>query len=252
MPPPDKVALVTGAGTGVGRAAALALARTGHAVVLAGRRKALLEETAELAGPDGPPMLAASCDLAEPDQIRALFAQTEEVFGRLDLLFNNAGVSPRGVPFEDLPLGDWQLAVDVNLTAAFLCAQEAFRIMKRQTPKGGRIVNNGSVSAYAPRPRSVAYSATKHAITGLTRSLALDGREHDIACSQIDIGNAETPMTEKMKAGIPQPDGRVVAEPVFDVDHVGDAVAQIAALPLDANVLFMTIMATKMPFVGRG
>ncbi|MDE0172927.1 MAG: SDR family oxidoreductase [Defluviicoccus sp.] len=252
MPPPDKVALVTGAGTGIGRAAALALARTGHAVVLAGRRKALLQETAEMAGPDGPAMLAVTCDLAEPEQIRALFARTEEAFGRLDLLFNNAGVSPRGVPFEDLPLGDWQRAVDVNLTAAFLCAQEAFRIMKRQTPRGGRIVNNGSVAAYAPRPRSVAYSATKHAITGLTRSLALDGREHDIACSQIDVGNAETPMTERMKAGIPQPDGRVVAEPVFDVAHVGDAVARIAGMPLDANVLFMTIMATKMPFVGRG
>ena len=252
MPPPDKVALVTGAGTGIGRAAALALARTGHAVVLAGRRKALLQETAAMAGPDGPAMLAVTCDLAEPEQIRALFARTEEAFGRLDLLFNNAGVSPRGVPFEDLPLGDWQRAVDVNLTAAFLCAQEAFRMMKGQTPKGGRIVNNGSVAAYAPRPRSVAYSATKHAITGLTRSLALDGREHDIACSQIDVGNAETPMTERMKAGIPQPDGRVLAEPVFDVAHVGDAVARIADMPLDANVLFMTIMATKMPFVGRG
>ena len=252
MPTPDKVALVTGAGTGIGRAAALALARTGHAVVLAGRRQALLEETAEMAGPGGPAMLPVSCDLAAPEQIRALFAQTEEAFGRLDLLFNNAGVSPRGAPFEDLPLGDWQRAVDVNLTAAFLCAQEAFRMMKRQTPKGGRIVNNGSVAAYAPRPRSVAYSATKHAITGLTRSLALDGREHDIACSQIDVGNAETPMTAPMKAGVPQPDGRVVAEPVFDVAHVGDAVARIADMPLDANVLFMTIMATKMPFVGRG
>ena len=249
MPPPDKVALVTGAGTGIGRAAALALARTGHAVVLAGRRKALLEETAAMAGPA---MLAVPCDLAEPDEIRALFAQTEDAFGRLDLLFNNAGVSPRAVPFEDLSLADWQRAVDVNLTAAFLCAQEAFRMMKRQAPKGGRIVNNGSVAAYAPRPKSVAYSATKHAITGLTRSLALDGREHDIACSQIDVGNAETPMTQPIKAGVPQPDGRVVPEPVMNVDHVGDAVAQIAALPLDSNVLFMTIMATKMPFVGRG
>lgn len=252
MPSPDKVALVTGAGTGIGRAAALALARAGHAVVLAGRRKALLEETASMAGPDGPEMLPVSCDLAEPDDIRALFARTEETFGRLDLLFNNAGVSPRGVPFEDLSFSDWKRAVDVNLTAAFLCAQAAFRIMKQQTPKGGRIVNNGSVSAYAPRPKSAAYSATKHAITGLTRSLALDGREHDIACSQIDVGNAETPMTEPMKAGVPQPDGRVVPEPVMNVDHVGDAVAQIAALPLDANVLFMTIMATKMPLVGRG
>lgn len=252
MPPPDKVALVTGAGTGVGRAAALALARTGHAVVLAGRRTALLKETADMAGPDGPTMLAVSCDLAEPDDIRALFARTEEAFGRLDLLFNNAGMSPPAAATEDLPLADWQRAVDVNLTAAFLCAQEAIRIMKRQTPKGGRIVNNGSIAAHAPRPNTVAYTATKHAITGLTRSLALDGRAHDIACSQIDIGNAETPMTERMKAGIPQPDGRVTAEPVFDVDHVGDAVARIAAMPLDTNVLFMTIMATKMPFVGRG
>lgn len=252
MAPPDKVALVTGAGTGIGRAAALSLNRIGYAVVLAGRRAALLEETAAMAGPDAPAMLAVPCDISQPAEIAALFERAAEAFGRLDLLFNNAGVSPRAVPFEDLSLADWQRAVDVNLTAAFLCAQEAVRMMKRQTPKGGRIVNNGSVSAYAPRPSSVAYSATKHAITGLTRSLALDGREHDIACSQIDVGNAETPMTERMKAGVRQPDGRVVPEPVMNVDHVGDAVARIAALPLDANVLFMTIMATKMPFVGRG
>ena len=252
MSPPDKVALVTGAGTGIGRAAALALNRAGHAVVLAGRRAALLDETAAMAGPDAPAMLAVPCDLAEPREIRALFARAEAAFGRLDLLFNNAGVSPPAVAFEDLPLADWRRAVDVNLTAAFLCAQEAVRMMKRQTPMGGRIVNNGSVAAYAPRPNSAAYSATKHAITGLTRSLALDGRAHDIACSQIDVGNAETPMTEPMKAGVKQPDGRVVPEPVFDVAHAGDAVARIAALPLDANVLFMTIMATKMPFVGRG
>ena len=252
MTPPDKVALVTGAGTGIGRAAALSLNRIGYAVVLAGRRAKLLDETAAMAGPDAPAMLAVPCDVSQPAEIAALFGRTAEAFGRLDLLFNNAGVSPRAVPFEDLSLADWQRAVDVNLTAAFLCAQEAVRMMKRQTPKGGRIVNNGSVSAYAPRPSSVAYSATKHAITGLTRSLALDGREHDIACSQIDIGNAETPMTERMKAGVRQPDGRVVPEPVMNVDHAGDAVAQIAALPLDANVLFMTLMATKMPFVGRG
>ncbi len=252
MTPPDKVALVTGAGTGIGRAAALSLNRIGYAVVLAGRRAALLEETAAMAGPDAPAMLAVTCDISQPAEIAALFERAAEAFGRLDLLFNNAGISPRAVPFEDLSLADWQRAVDVNLTAAFLCAQEAVRMMKRQTPKGGRIVNNGSVSAYAPRPSSVAYSATKHAITGLTRSLALDGRAHDIACSQIDVGNAETPMTERMKAGARQPDGRVVPEPVMNVDHVGDAVARIAALPLDANVLFMTIMATKMPFVGRG
>ena len=252
MTPPDKVALVTGAGTGIGRAAALSLNRIGYAVVLAGRRAALLDETAAMAGPDAPAMLAVPCDISQPAEIATLFERAAEAFGRLDLLFNNAGVSPRAVPFEDLSLADWQRAVDVNLTAAFLCAQEAVRMMKRQTPKGGRIVNNGSVSAYAPRPNSVAYSATKHAITGLTRSLALDGRAHDIACSQIDVGNAETPMTERMKAGVRQPDGRVVPEPVMNVDHVGDAVARIAALPLDANVLFMTIMATKMPFVGRG
>ena len=252
MSPPDKVALVTGAGTGVGRAAALALNREGFAVVLAGRRAALLEETSALAARDAPAMLAVPCDLAEPREIRALFQRTADTFGRLDILFNNAGVSPPALPFEDLSLADWRLAVDVNLTAAFLCAQEAVRMMKRQSPKGGRIVNNGSVAAHAPRPNTVAYTATKHAITGLTRSLALDGRAHDIACSQIDIGNAETPMTESMKRGIGQPDGRVVPEPVFDVDHAGDAVARIAAMPLDANVLFMTIMATKMPFVGRG
>ena len=252
MTPPDKVALVTGAGTGIGRAAALSLNRIGYAVVLAGRRAALLDDTAAMAGPDAPAMLAVPCDISQPAEIATLFERAAEAFGRLDLLFNNAGVSPRAVPFEDLSLADWQRAVDVNLTAAFLCAQEAVRMMKRQTPKGGRIVNNGSVSAYAPRPNSVAYSATKHAITGLTRSLALDGRAHDIACSQIDVGNAETPMTERMKAGVRQPDGRVVPEPVINVDHVGDAVARIAALPLDANVLFMTIMATKMPFVGRG
>ena len=252
MTPPDKVALVTGAGTGIGRAAALSLNRIGYAVVLAGRRAALLDETAAMAGPDAPAMLAVPCDISQPAEIATLFERVAEAFGRLDLLFNNAGVSPRAVPFEDLSLADWQRAVDVNLTAAFLCAQGAVRMMKRQTPKGGRIVNNGSVSAYAPRPNSVAYSATKHAITGLTRSLALDGRAHDIACSQIDVGNAETPMTERMKAGVRQPDGRVVPEPVMNVDHVGDAVARIAALPLDANVLFMTIMATKMPFVGRG
>ena len=252
MAPPDKVALVTGAGTGVGRAAALALNRGGFAVVLAGRRAALLDETAAMAGPGAPAMLAAPCDLAEPDEIAALFGRLREKFGRLDLLFNNAGVSPAAAAFEDLSLADWKRAVDINLTAAFLCAQEAVRTMKQQTPKGGRIVNNGSVAAYAPRPGSVAYTATKHAITGLTRSLALDGRAHDIACSQIDIGNAETPMTAPMKAGVKQPDGRVVPEPVFDVELAGDAVARIAAMPLDANVLFMTIMATKMPFVGRG
>ena len=248
----DKVALVTGAGTGIGRAAALALNREGFAVVLAGRRTALLDETAAMADRHAPAMLAVPCNLAEPREIGALFERAGDAFGRLDLLFNNAGVSPPAIPFEDLSLADWQRAVDVNLTAAFLCAQEAVRMMKRQTPKGGRIVNNGSVAAHAPRPNTVAYTATKHAITGLTRSLALDGRAHDIACSQIDVGNAETPMTAPMKAGVTQPDGRVVPEPVFDVDHAGEAVARIAALPLDANVLFMTIMATKMPFVGRG
>ena len=247
-----KVALVTGAGTGIGRAAALALNRGGHDVVLAGRRQELLEETASLADADGPEMLVVATDIADPEQVRTLFARTREAFGRLDVLFNNAGIGAPRVPMEELALEDWKRAVDVNLTGSFLCAQEAIRIMKHQTPKGGRIINNGSISAHSPRPDTVAYTATKHAMTGLTKSIALDCRKYDIACSQIDIGNADTPLGGRMKHGVPQANGEIMAEPVMDADHCGDVVAYIAGLPPDTNVLVMTIMATKMPFVGRG
>ena len=247
-----KVALVTGAGTGIGRAAALALNRGGHDVVLAGRRQELLEETASLADADGPEMLGVATDIADPEQVRTLFARTREAFGRLDVLFNNAGIGAPRVPMEELALEDWKRAVDVNLTGSFLCAQEAIRIMKHQTPKGGRIINNGSISAHSPRPDTVAYTATKHAMTGLTKSIALDCRKYDIACSQIDIGNADTPLGGRMKHGVPQANGEIMAEPVMDADHCGNVVAYIAGLPPDTNVLFMTIMATKMPFVGRG
>ncbi len=247
-----KVALVTGAGTGIGRAAALALHRSGHDVVLAGRRQELLEETAGLADATGPKMLVVGADIADPEQVRTLFARTREAFGRLDVLFNNAGIGAPRISMEDLALEDWKRAVDVNLTGSFLCAQEAIRIMKDQTPKGGRIINNGSISAHAPRPDTVAYTATKHAMTGLTKSIALDCRKYDIACSQIDIGNADTPLGGRMKHGVPQANGEIMAEPVMDADHCGDVVAYIAGLPPDTNVLFMTIMATKMPFVGRG
>ena len=247
-----KVALVTGAGTGIGRAAALALNRGGHDVVLAGRRQELLEETASLADADGPEMLVVATDIADPEQVRTLFARTREAFGRLDVLFNNAGIGAPRIPMEELELEDWKRAVDVNLTGSFLCAQEAIRIMKQQTPKGGRIINNGSISAHSPRPDTVAYTATKHAMTGLTKSIALDCRKYDIACSQIDIGNADTPLGGRMKHGVPQANGEIMAEPVMDADHCGNVVAYIAGLPPDTNVLFMTIMATKMPFVGRG
>ena len=247
-----KVALVTGAGTGIGRAAALALHRSGHDVVLAGRRQELLEETAQMADAAGSEMLVVATDVADSEQVRALFARTREVFGRLDVLFNNAGIGAPRIPMEELEIEDWKRTVDVNLTGSFLCAREAIKIMKDQTPKGGRIINNGSISAHSPRPDTVAYTATKHAITGLTKSIALDGRKHDIACSQIDIGNADTPLAERMKHGVPQPTGEIMAEPVMDADHCGDVVAYIAGLPPDTNVLFMTIMATKMPFVGRG
>ena len=247
-----KVALVTGAGTGIGRAAALALHRDGFDVVLAGRRRELLDETAQMADTGGAGMLAVATDVADPEQISALFAKTRETFGRLDVLFNNAGIGAPRVPMEELALEDWKRAVDVNLTGSFLCAQEAIRIMKDQTPKGGRIINNGSISAHSPRPDTVAYTATKHAMTGLTKSIALDGRKHDITCSQIDIGNADTPLGGRMKHGVPQANGEIMAEPVMDADHCGAAVAHIAGLPPDTNILFMTIMATKMPFVGRG
>ena len=247
-----KVALITGAGTGIGRAAALALHRSNHDVVLAGRRQELLEETASLADPNGRQMLVVPADIAVPEQVSALFAKTRGTFGRLDVLFNNAGIGTPRLPMEELTLNDWKQVIDVNLTGSFLCAQEAIRIMKDQTPKGGRIINNGSISAHSPRPDTVAYTSTKHAITGLTKSIALDCRKHDIACSQIDIGNADTPLGGHMKHGVPQANGEIVAEPVMDADHCGNVVAYIADLPPDTNVLFITIMATKMPFVGRG
>ncbi len=247
-----KIALVTGAGSGIGRAAALGLQANGWSVVLAGRRKEELEKTAALAKAGGGRMLAIPADVSDAASIRALFAKTKEAFGRLDLLFNNAGMGAPAVPMEELPFETWKQVVDVNLTGSFLCAQEAIKIMKEQSPKGGRIINNGSISAHAPRPNSVAYTSTKHAITGLTKCISLDGRKHDIACSQIDVGNADTAMGGRMKAGVPQANGTVAPEAVMDVEHVGSAVVYMASLPLDANVQFMTIMATKMPFVGRG
>lgn len=247
-----KVALVTGAGSGIGRAASLALQRNGYHVVLAGRRKEELERTASMGVEGGGRMLPVPTDVSDPASVKALFAATTENFGRLDVVFNNAGMGAPAVPMEDLPFEQWQKVVDVNLTGSFLCAQEAIRIMKDQTPKGGRIINNGSISAHAPRPNSVAYTATKHAITGLTKSISLDGRKHDIACSQIDIGNADTAMGGRMKNGVPQANGTIAPEAVMDVEHVASAIVYMASLPLDANVQFMTIMATKMPFVGRG
>ena len=248
----DKIAVVTGAGTGVGRAASLALMRAGYTVVLAGRRKEPLDEVAATGAASGGKSLAVPTDVADPVSIRALFATVKERFGRLDLLFNNAGMGAPPVPFEDLPLEKWQAVVDTNLTGPFVCTQEAMRIMKAQSPRGGRIINNGSISAHTPRPLSVAYTATKHAISGLTKSTALDGRAYDIACGQIDIGNAATPMTERMVDGVLQPDGSKMPEPRMDAEHVGNAVVYMASLPLDANVLTMTVMATKMPFIGRG
>ena len=245
-----KVAIVTGAGSGIGRASALALMKAGFAVVLAGRRKDKLEETAA-AGKDGKSLVVPS-DMTDPASIAALFAKTVETFGRLDLLFNNAGVGTPPVPLEDLTLEQWQTTVATNLTAPFLCTQHAFRIMKDQTPRGGRIINNGSISAYAPRPFSAPYTATKHAISGLTRATALDGRAYDIACGQIDIGNAATEMTDRMTAGVLQPRGDKMVEPRMDVANVADAIVFMATRPLDANALFLNIMATKMPFVGRG
>ena len=246
----DNVALVTGAGSGIGRHSALALAEAGYAVVLVGRRQDALEETAQLAGAAS--TLAVPTDVGDPESVNALFAQVEEDYGRLDVLFNNAGRGAPAVLFEDLEYADWQSVVDVNLTGVFLCSQAAFKIMKDQQPHGGRIINNGSISATAPRPNSAAYTATKHAITGLTKATSLDGRKYDIACGQIDIGNAATHMTERMNDGVPQADGSNMVEPRFDVEHVARAVVQMAELPLDTNVLFMTIMATKMPFVARG
>jgi NAD(P)-dependent dehydrogenase (short-subunit alcohol dehydrogenase family) len=246
-----RVAIVTGAGTGIGRAASLALLKEGYRVALAGRRRERLEQTA--ADSDaGERALVVPTDVADPAAVRALFAKTNEAFGRLDVLFNNAGMGAPAVPLEDLAYEKWKQVVDVNLTGLFLCTQEAFRLMKSQAPRGGRIINNGSISAHAPRPNSAPYTATKHAVTGLTKSTALDGRKHDIACSQIDVGNARTELAARMANGVLQADGTTAVEPLMDVEHVGRVVAYLASLPLDVNVLFMTIMATKMPFVGRG
>jgi len=249
MPTPEKVAIVTGAGSGIGKAVALALLREGYAVALAGRRKDALETTASEGKGKS---LVVPTDVTDPAAITTLFARTKEAFGRLDLLFNNAGTGAPAVPMEELTYQQWKTVIDTNLTASFLCTQEAIRIMKDQQPRGGRIINNGSISAHTPRPFSVAYTATKHAITGLTKSTSLDGRKYDIACGQIDIGNAATPLTERMKRGVPQANGSVEVEPTMDVEHVAKAVLYMASLPLDANVQFMTVMATKMPFVGRG
>jgi NAD(P)-dependent dehydrogenase (short-subunit alcohol dehydrogenase family) len=248
----NKVALITGAGTGIGRAAVLALLGDGYRVVLAGRRIDALEQVIAESGVAAGQALAVATDVANPDSVAALFERTAATFGRLDVLFNNAGVGAPPINLEDLTLAQWKAAVDTNLTGAFLCTQHAFRIMKDQTPRGGRIINNGSISAHVPRPNSAPYTSTKHAITGLTRSTSLDGRKYDIACGQIDIGNAATPMTARMATGVPQPDGSVRAEATMDVAHVGETIRYMAALPLDANVQFITIMATKMPFIGRG
>ena len=247
-----KVAIVTGAGTGVGKSAALALLRRGYSVTLAGRRVEPLESTVTDAGSDGSRTLVVPTDVGKPDAVKVLFTATQERFGRLDLLFNNAGMSAPPIPMEDLSYDQWQAVVDVNITGAFLCTQEAFRMMKSQDPMGGRIINNGSISAHVPRPNSAPYTATKHAITGLTRSASLDGRKYNIACGQVDIGNAETEMTGVIKSGILQPNGDIIGEPTMDVENVANAVVYMAGLPLDANVQFMTIMATSMPFIGRG
>jgi NAD(P)-dependent dehydrogenase (short-subunit alcohol dehydrogenase family) len=247
-----KFALVTGAGSGIGRAVSLALHSAGYSVALAGRRAAPLEQTAALAASGGGRMLVATADVADPRSVASLFARIQEVFGRLDLLFNNAGATAPGIPMEDLTYEQWNAVVGVNLTGAFLCAQGAVRMMKAQDPRGGRIINNGSISAHAPRPNSAPYTATKHALTGLTRCISLDGRKHNIACGQIDIGNAATEMTGKMTRGVPQADGSLKPEPRIDVRHVAQAVLYMAGLPLEANVQFMTVMATNMPFIGRG
>jgi len=247
-----KVAIVTGAGTGIGRAVAVALLAAGYRVALAGRRAEHLSATAATAHVDAGCVLAVPTDVGDPAAVKALFARTKEKFGRLDLLFNNAGMGAPAIPLEDLSIAQWKAVVDVNLTGAFLCTQEAIRLMKDQAPRGGRIINNGSISAHAPRPNSAPYTATKHAITGLTKSTSLDGRKHDIACGQIDIGNAHTDMAARMASGVPQANGQIAAEPLMDVAHVASAVVYMASLPLDANVQFLTVMATKMPFVGRG
>jgi NAD(P)-dependent dehydrogenase (short-subunit alcohol dehydrogenase family) len=247
----QKIAVVTGAGSGIGKAVALALAGEGYAVVLAGRRRDALESAAAEA-PAGGKMVPVPTDVTDPASVRALFDRTQATFGRLDLLFNNAGVGAPGVPLDELTVEQWRAVVDTNLTGPFLCTQHAFRLMKSQTPMGGRIINNGSISASVPRPHSAPYTATKHAITGLTRSTSLDGRRYDIACGQIDIGNAATELAAKMAKGVPQANGEIAVEPLMDVAHVARAVVYMAGLPLEANVQFMTVMATKMPFIGRG
>ena len=247
-----KVAVVTGAGSGIGKHAALALLGEGYAVALAGRRMERLEETLAAAGADAERALAIETDVGDPQSVAALFAAVKQRFARLDLLFNNAGTGAPGIGLEDLSPEQWQKVVDANLSGTFYCTQEAFRMMKSQDPMGGRIINNGSVSATTPRPNSAPYTATKHAITGLTKSTSLDGRKYDIACGQIDIGNAGTEMTQRMSQGVPQANGEIVNEPIMDVDNVSQAILYMASLPLDANVQFLTVMATKMPFIGRG
>jgi len=249
---PTKIAIVTGAGSGIGKAVAVALLKEGYAVALSGRRQEPLEQAAHEGAAAKSSSLVVPTDVTDPDSVTRLFKKTQETFGRLDLLFNNAGINVPGVPIDELSVEQWRSVVDVNLTGAFLCTRQAFALMKNQTPRGGRIINNGSISAYVPRPNSAPYTATKHAITGLTKSTSLDGRRHDIACGQIDIGNAATEMTVRMAQGVPQANGEVVVEPLLDIDHVARAVVYMAGLPLEANVQFMTVMATKMPFIGRG
>jgi len=247
-----RVAIITGGGSGIGRAGALALANDGWSVTVAGRRADALEETVKRAADAGERVLPVVTDVGDPDSVKRLFSETIQKFGRLDMVFNNAGMGTPAMPLEDLTVEQWKTVVDVNLTGAFLCTQEAFRQFKAQDPQGGRIINNGSISAHVPRPFSAPYTSTKHAITGLTRSTSLDGRPYNIACGQIDIGNAVTEMTDRMAAGVPQADGSIAAEPRMDVEHVAEALLQMANLPLESNVQFMTIMATNMPFIGRG
>jgi NAD(P)-dependent dehydrogenase (short-subunit alcohol dehydrogenase family) len=247
-----KVAIITGASAGIGKASALALLKAGYSVVFAGRRQAELEAAVASAGENAVRGLAVVADVGDPASVKALFEKTVAAFGRVDVIFNNAGVSAPALPLEDISFEQWSTVVNTNLTGAFLCTQAAFRVMKAQSPRGGRIINNGSISAYAPRPNSAPYTSSKHAITGLTKSTSLDGRKYDIACSQIDIGNAATEMTERMAVGVMQANGAMAVEPRMDVKHVADAVLHISNLPLDANVLFMTVMATQMPYVGRG
>jgi len=250
--PPSKIAIITGAGTGIGKAVAVSLAQNGFSVVLAGRRKETLEATALEVKQSGSRALVVPADVTDPAAVRELFAKTKDIFGRLDLLFNNAGISGRAEPLEDLSYENWKSIVDTNLTGAFLCTQEAFKIMKSQDPRGGRIINNGSISAHSPRPNSAPYTASKHGVTGLTKVTSLDGRKYDIACGQIDIGNAASEMTERMNKGVPQANGTIAVEPRMDLADVARAVVYMASLPLNANVQFMTVMATKMPFIGRG